>query len=124
MVRNDRKYDLEDRLIDFSISLTDIAEALPNTRAGNYLASQLTRCGLAPSLMYGEAQSAESREDFIHKIKLSLKELKETRVCLKLIGKKKLLTDIHPVLLENEQLIAILGKSIATAKQNVKNEQR
>lgn len=84
----DRKYDIEDRLVDFSARVIDIVEALPKTRAGNYIAGQLIRCGLAPVLLYGEAQGAESRDDFIHKMKVVLKELKETRVCLKIIIRK------------------------------------
>ena len=75
-----RVYDLEDRLIEFAARVIDVVEALPNTRAGNYIAGQLIRCGLAPALLYGEAQSAESRDDFVHKMKIILKELKETRV--------------------------------------------
>ncbi|HSK14525.1 MAG TPA: four helix bundle protein, partial [Phnomibacter sp.] len=59
-----RVFDLEDRLIAFSVRVMDLVEALPNTRAGNYLANQLIRCGVAPPLMYGEAQGAESRDDF------------------------------------------------------------
>jgi four helix bundle protein len=82
-------FDLEDRFVDFSSRVVDVVEALPNSRAGNYIAGQLVRCGLAPSLLYGEAQSAESRNDFIHKMKIVLKELKETRVCLKIIRKKE-----------------------------------
>jgi four helix bundle protein len=90
-MNNERKFDLEDRLIDFASGIIDVVEALPNSRAGNYIAGQLIRCGLAPSLMYGEAQAAESRDDFIHKMKLLAKELKETRVCLKLIFKKEMI---------------------------------
>ena len=86
---NERVFDLEDRLVDLSSRIVDVVEALPNSRAANYIAGQLIRCGLAPSLLYGEAQSAESRDDFIHKMKIVLKELKESRVCLKLIRKKK-----------------------------------
>lgn len=63
----ERTLDLEDRLVDFSSRIVGVVEALPNTRAGNYIAAQLVRCGLAPSLLYGEAQSAESRDDFIQK---------------------------------------------------------
>ena len=83
------KYDLEDRLVEFSSRVIDIVESLPSTRAGNYVAGQLIRCGIAPSLLYGEAQSAESRDDFIHKMKIVAKELKETRICLKIIVKKR-----------------------------------
>lgn len=81
-------FDLEDRLVDFSCKIVDVVEMLPNTKASNYIAGQLIRCGMAPALLYGEAQSAESRIDFVHKMKIVLKELKETRVCLKIISKQ------------------------------------
>jgi four helix bundle protein len=74
----DIKFDLEDRLVEFSCRIIEVVEALPATRAGSYIAAQLIRCGLAPALLYGEAQGAESRADFIHKMKVCLKELKET----------------------------------------------
>ena len=117
----ERKFDLEDRIINFSSRIIDVVEALPNTRAGNYIAAQLIRCGLAPSLMYGEAQAAESRDDFVHKMKLLLKELKETRVCLKLISKKEMIKPVkklEPLKKQNEELIAISSTSIETAKKN------
>jgi len=116
----ERKFDLEDRLIDFSVMVIDIVEGLPNTRAANYIAGQLIRCGIAPSLIYGEAQSAESREDFIHKMKVAVKELKETRICFKLIQKKSMInaSQLGPAAQENEELIAIGSKSIQTAKIN------
>jgi four helix bundle protein len=63
-----RKFDLEDRLVDFAVTIIDTVEALPRTRAGNHIAGQLVRCGTSPALNYGEAQSAESQKDFIHKI--------------------------------------------------------
>ncbi|MDE1191782.1 MAG: four helix bundle protein [Arachidicoccus sp.] len=119
---NERVFDLEDRLIDFASRIIDIVEALPNTRAGIYIANQLVRCGLAPALLYGEAQAAESRDDFIHKMKIALKELKETRVCLKLILRKEMIKPItrpSEVMKENEELIAISSKSINTARQNI-----
>lgn len=117
----DKKYDLEDRLIDFASRIIDAVESLPNTRAGNYIAGQMIRCGLAPSLLYGEVQAAESREDFIHKMKIALKELKETRVCVKLIIKKELMKPIerlNELRKENEELIAIISKGIDTARKN------
>ncbi|HYK44957.1 MAG TPA: four helix bundle protein [Parafilimonas sp.] len=118
---SERKFDLEDRIIDFSSRVIDVVEALPNSRAGNYIAAQLIRCGLAPSLMYGEAQAAESRDDFIHKMKLLAKEFKETRVCMKLISKKAMIrpeAKIESLRNENDELIAIVCKSIETAKRN------
>jgi four helix bundle protein len=118
---NERVFDLEDRLVDFSSRIIDVVEALPNSRAGNYIAAQLVRCGLAPSLLYGEARSAESRDDFIHKMKIVLKELKESRVCLKLIKKKEMIKPISKldsIFKDTEELIAIISKSIDTAKKN------
>jgi four helix bundle protein len=119
----ERVYDLEDRLVEFASRIVDVVEALPNTRAGNYIAGQLVRCGLAPALLYGEAQGAESRDDFIHKMKIMLKELKETRVCLKLIIRKEMIKPVNrldEVKKECEELIKIVSKSIETAKTNNK----
>ena len=65
-----KKFDLEDRLIDFSVTIIDIVNETPNTKAGNHLSGQLVRSGTFPALNYGEAQSAESRRDFIHKMKI------------------------------------------------------
>jgi four helix bundle protein len=116
-----RSFDLENRFIEFASRIIDVVEALPNTRAGSYIAGQPVRCGLAPALLYGEAQAAESRDDFVHKMKIAVKELKETRICLKLIWNKEIIkpiTRLNEVMKENEELIAISSKSISTAKQN------
>jgi four helix bundle protein len=120
---SERVYDLEERLIEFASKIVDTVESLPNSRAGNYIAGQLIRCGLAPSLLYGEVQSAESRNDFIHKMKIAIKELKETRVCLKLIARKEIikpLSQMNLAMKDNEELIAILSKSVNTARENNK----
>ena len=117
-------FDLEDRLVEFSCKVIELVEALPNTRAGNYVAAQLIRCGLAPALLYGEAQSAESRPDFIHKMKVVLKELKETRVCLKIITRSLMIKPVErlkDIRSEVEQLISIIAKSIDTAKKNLES---
>jgi four helix bundle protein len=116
-----RKYDLEDRLIDFSVRIIDIVEKLPNTRTGNHIANQLIRCGTSPAPNYGEAQSAESRKDFIHKIKICLKELRETKIWLKIIQRKKLLNntkDVGDAIAECDELISIFVTSIKTAEKN------
>ena len=116
----DSKYDLEDRLIDFAIAISDIVDDLPTTRLGNYLGGQLVRSGCSPALNYGEAQSAESRNDFIHKMKIILKELRESLVSIKIIERKRLY-DSQKVLIardECNQLVAIFVKSIETAKRN------
>lgn len=115
-------YDLENRFVDFSCRIIVVVDALPGKRAGNYIASQLIRCGLAPALLYGEAQSAESRLDFIHKMKIVLKELKESRVCLKIIEKSKLINPaerLKNIKQEIEELISIIAKSIEAAKKNL-----
>ena len=85
------KFELEERLINFAVLIIEIVNELPNTRTGNHLSGQLVRSGTSPALNYGEAQSGESRKDFIHKIKVVLKELRETFVCLKIIDRTKLL---------------------------------
>lgn len=100
MMSTERVYDLEERLIEFASKIVDTVESLLNSKAGNYIAGQLIRCGLAPALLYGEVQSAESRNDFIHKMKIAIKELKETRVCLKLIARKEMIKPTPPLNLE------------------------
>jgi four helix bundle protein len=114
-----RKFDLEDRLVDFTVMAIETAEALPNIRAGNHLAGQLIRCGTSPALNYGEAQGGESRKDFIHKMKVVLKELRETYVCLKIIRLKPLLKPrkkTEPIFNECDELISIFVSSIFTAR--------
>ncbi len=123
----EKKFDLEDRLVEFSCRIIDVVESLPNTRSGNYIAGQLIRCGLAPALLYGEAQSAESRMDFIHKMKIVLKELKETRVCLKIISKSTMIKPVErlkDIKSETKQLISIIAKSIDTAKKNLESSKK
>ena len=73
--KKDRKYDLEERAISFAVRVINVVEALPRTRVGNHVAGQLLRCGTAPASHYGEAQSAESRNGVVHKMKMGLKEL-------------------------------------------------
>jgi four helix bundle protein len=119
------KYDLEDRLVDFSARILTLVEHLPDARACNHLAGQLIRSCTSPALIYGEAQAAESRRDFIHKMKMPLKELRETRITLKVITKKKYIKDeamVQSAMHENNELIAIFFKSISTAVKNSKNE--
>jgi four helix bundle protein len=116
-----RKYDLEDRLVDYACRMIDVVEALPNTRAGNYIAGQLIKSCHSPAFNYGEAQAAESPKDFVHKMGVVLKELKECRTAIKIIIKKEMIKPVNklePVYKETEELIAIIAKSISTAKKN------
>ena len=116
------KFDLEERLITFSVLIIEIVNEMPNTKAGNHLSGQLVRSGTSVSLNYGEAQSGESRKDFIHKMKVVLKELRESFVCLKMIHRTKLYRaemKIENALKENNELISIFVKSIETAQNNL-----
>ena len=115
-----KKYDLEDRFVDYTCDMIDIVESLPNTRAGNYIANQLIKSCHSPTFNYGEAQAAETKKDFVHKMGVILKELKECRTALKVIRKKKLISAkvTDSVYDETEQLIAITAKSIITARGN------
>lgn len=119
MSKEGKKFDLEERLIDFAVRIIRITESLPKTRVGNHIAGQLIRCGTSPAPNYGEAQSAESRADFIHKMKVCLKELRETRVWLLMIVKASLMkpAKLEPIINENYELISIFVTSIKTAKE-------
>ena len=120
-----RKYDLEERLIAFGQRMTEIAQTLPHTQSGKNISGQLVRSGTSAAFNYGETQAAESRKDFIHKLGVVLKELKECRVGLKTIQRSQMITDaekLNPDVQENEELVAIIGKSISTAKKNGKDK--
>ena len=121
--KDNKSYDLEDRLIDFAVRIIHTAESLPNTKVANHIAGQLIRCGTSPAPNYGEAQAAESRADFIHKMKVCLKELRETRVWLLMIVRAKLINPVSKLdslIQENNELISIFVTSIRTAKKSRK----
>ena len=123
MSKENRTFDLEERLIDFAVRIIRIAESLPKTKVGNHIAGQLIRCGTSPAPNYGEAQSAESRADFIHKMKICLKELRETRIWLIMIVRANLIkpsSKLQPLIDENNELISIFVTSVITAKQKGK----
>ena len=117
-----KKYDLENRLVTFACLCLEICDLLPNTKAGINLEYQLSKSGTAPALLYGEALAAESRVDFIHKMKLALKELRETRINLRIIIERPLISNERIILAlkESNELIAIFSASIETAKSNLK----
>jgi four helix bundle protein len=118
------KKELEDRLINFAVLIIEIANLLPNTKVGNHLSGQMVRSGTSSALNYGEAQSGESRKDFIHKIKIVLKELRETLICLKIIDRANILSSkekLQVALKENDELISIFVKSVETASKNQKS---
>ncbi|RYD98551.1 MAG: four helix bundle protein [Sphingobacteriales bacterium] len=109
--------DLETRLIAFAARMVHISGRLPKTTAGRHFADQLVRSGTAPALLYGEAQGAESRADFVHKMKVALKELKETYVTLRVIALCGWIpeTELAADLRENDELISIFVSSVKTA---------
>lgn len=117
------KINLEDRLVKFACLCLNICELLPSTRAGQNLEYQLSKSSTAAALIYGEAQGAESKADFIHKMKLVLKEIRETRVNLRIISEKPIIVNVLVAAALNEcnELMAIFLKSIDTAKSNNRN---
>jgi len=115
-----RVFDLEERLIDFAVRIMDVVEALPPTRVGNHVAGQLLRSGTSAAFHYGEVESAESRNDFIHKMKVCLKELREGRIALLIVQRKALLPErkVTRILGECEELVRIFSSSVTTADRN------
>ncbi len=114
------KYDLEDRWLDLAMAVVELTDDLSNTRAGNHIAGQLLRCGTSPYGHHGEVKSAESRKDFIHKLKVCLKELRETRRWLRLVSRLKKMNQVPrlvPCLAEIEELIRIFVASVRTAEK-------
>ena len=113
------EYNLEERLLDYSARIIRLVERLPDTRAGNHIAGQLLRSGTSPLPNHGEAQAAESRNDFLHKLKICLKELRESHRWLLLIQRVPLLRPrrVDALVKETDELIRIFVSSIQTAQQ-------
>jgi four helix bundle protein len=118
------KQQLEDRLINFAVQIITLSDDISPTKAGNHLAGQLIRSGTSPALNYGESRSAESMKDFIHKLQIILKELRESYISLKILSKARLIRDVkiqNQVLKECDELISIFVKSIQTSKGKLKS---
>lgn len=117
-----RGEDLEERLLEFATRIGKVVDALPNTRLGKHVAGQLVRSGTSPAPNYAEACGAESKRDFIHKLGICLKELRESRCWIRLILKAELLTRerMADILDEASQLCNIVAKSIVTAKDSTR----
>ena len=116
-------YDLEERLLEYSVRIIKIVAQLPNTRVGNHVAGQLLRSGTSPYPNHGEAQAAESTRDFIHKLRIALKELRESQRWLKLILRVPLMKRseiLDDILQETEELIKIFVTSIKTTEKKRK----
>jgi four helix bundle protein len=115
--------DIEERLINFAVRLIKLCDRLPRTQAGKHVAGQLLRSGTAPAAHYAEARGAESANDFVHKLKICLKELNESRVWLKIIMKSEMLPEskLHNITNESDELCKIINASIKTAQARRNN---
>ena len=107
---------LEDRLINFAVRIIKVSARLPRTPAGKHVAGQILRSGTSSAPNYGEARGAESNADFIHKIRVVLKELNETSIWLRIIERSQMLPAILLVdlILENTELCKIFTSSLKT----------
>ena len=117
------KHELEERLINFAANIILFAESYKKNYAGIHLSSQIIRSSTSPALNYGEAQSAESPKDFVHKMGICLKELRETLINLKLAKKAQIISENHSfenLIKEANELISIFVVSIKTSKSNHK----
>ncbi len=116
---NGRGDQLSNRFLDFVVKTMRLTDSLPRTVSGRHIAGQLVRCGSSSGSNYEEACGAESRPDFVHKLSIVLKELRETRFWLRVIQHTEMVSSDYflPLLQECEQLCAIIGKSIVTAKR-------
>jgi four helix bundle protein len=116
--------ELADRLVNFAVRTGKVVDALPDTRLGRHVAGQLVRCATSPAPNYEEACAAESRNDFIHKLSIVLKELRESRCWLRLIAKAELLPEqrLEQLADEADQLCKIVGQSITTARSAMRSK--
>jgi len=119
------RFDLEDRLIDFAVEICRLLERFRTGPPSSHVSKQLLRCATAPFANYGEAQAAESRADFIHKLRICLKELREAQSWLKFVERMKLSPDdLGAVRQESNELIPIMVVSIRTSEQKLRPDGR
>jgi len=116
--------DILDRLLSLAVRIGKVVDALPDTKLGRHVAGQMVRCGTSGPPNYNEGRAAESRDDFVHKLAIVLKELRETDVWLKFVVKAEMLPEqrLVEVLSETDQLSRIIAQSIVTAKRNRRNK--
>ncbi len=117
-----RADELEERLIDFAVRVVKLSAALPKTPAGKHIAGQILRSGTSPAPNYGEARGAESHPDFVHKVRIVLKELNETSIWLRVIERSRVLKPelLTEIMQENNELCRIFTKSLKTARNKNK----
>jgi four helix bundle protein len=119
------KQELEERLIEFASRIISMVESMPKIITAKHIAGQILRSGTSPALNYGEAQAAESPDDFLHKMKVCLKELRETFVSLKIISKQTWFpaAKLTPLLAENNELISIFTASTRTVSSKIRRKE-
>jgi len=114
------RYGLEERLVDFSVSIIKLTKVITKDYAGQHLSNQIIRSASSVALNYGEAPSGESRKDFVHKMKISLKELRETLVCLKIMKRAGLFSsesEVDKALKECNELVSVFVKVLKPPKR-------
>ena len=107
-------------MVDYAVRIIKCSESLPDTKAGKHVSTQILRSGTSPAPNYGEAQIAESKADFVHKLKVALKELREIEIWIKIIREAEMIqpaSQMGPLLRQTDELIAILFTSVETAKK-------
>ena len=121
-----RADELEERLIDFAVRIVKLSACLPRTPAGKHIAGQILRSGTSPAPNYGEARGAESHADFVHKIRIALKELNETLIWLRVIERSQMLKAelLTEIIGENVELCKIFTSSLKTASGTEKSKMR
>jgi len=114
-----RADELEERLIDFAVRIVQLSSRLPKTPAGKHIAGQILRSGTSPAPNYGEARGAESHADFVHKVRIVLRELNETSIWLRVIERSRILKPelLTEIIQENNELCRIFTASLATARK-------
>jgi four helix bundle protein len=110
---------LEERLIDFAVRIVTLSANLPKTPAGKHIAGQIMRSGTSPAPNYGEARGAESHADFVHKLRIVLKELNETKIWLRVIERSEMLRKelMVEIVGENRELCRIFTATLKTARK-------
>jgi four helix bundle protein len=109
---------LEERLTDFAVRIVRLSVSLPRTTAGKHIAGQILRSGTSPAPNYGEARGAESHADFVHKLRIVLKELNETAIWLRIIELSRIVQPelLADIMKENKDLCRIFTASLKTAR--------
>ena len=119
------RYDLEDRLLEYAVRIIRVTEGMKRSPAGLHIADQLLRSGTSPYGNHGEAEGAESREDFVHKLRVCFKELRESRRWLKLVQRAELIEKpelLRALIDEADELVRIFGQSIQTATRHQRED--